>query len=283
MALFCEEKPDPLRRFLASENGAASPKTFWRVFELIGSQAFAACVAACIGSLAGTVKGIAALDGKSNEITDIPELLKSLAFEGAIITAGAMGPQKAIAQAISNEKADCVCALKGNQSGICEDVHLFLAGQESAKTCDACAATVTWHGRIEEHTSRAKQDIACLKERHPDWRGLRSIALSPRPGPVKKRKSGDGKPLRHIVAALKACELLAVARALEHRNDLPCMLGAVCGEDLCLAAKRNAALNLGAVRKAAPGLLKCQPARMPVKRKIKKACCNNDVLAAILC
>jgi hypothetical protein len=61
------------------------------------------------------------------------------------------------------------------------------------------------------------------------------------------------------------------------------MLGVIFGEDLCQTAKKNAALNLGAVRKMALGLIKRQPARMPVKRKIKKASCNNDFLAAILC
>jgi hypothetical protein len=31
------------------------------------------------------------------------------------------------------------------------------------------------------------------------------------------------------------------------------------------------------------GLIKRQPTRMPVKRKIKKASCSNAFLAAILC
>ncbi|MGE0108741.1 MAG: ISAs1 family transposase [Bdellovibrionales bacterium] len=63
IALFCEEKLDVLREFLPYENGVPSAKTFWRVFELLDSQSFAACFAAWIESLVKTVKGVVAIDG----------------------------------------------------------------------------------------------------------------------------------------------------------------------------------------------------------------------------
>jgi DDE_Tnp_1-associated len=131
IVLFCEEKLDLLRQFLPYENGVAS----WRVFELLDAQALAACFAAWMNDLVGAVKGVVAVDGKtmrgarqsaggekaqhvvspyahetglvigqrcvdgkSNEITAIPE--QTLALEGAVVTIGAMGTQKAIAQAI---------------------------------------------------------------------------------------------------------------------------------------------------------------------------------------
>ncbi len=37
IVLFCGEKLDLLRQFLLYQNGIASPKTFWRIFELLDS------------------------------------------------------------------------------------------------------------------------------------------------------------------------------------------------------------------------------------------------------
>lgn len=322
IVLFCEEKLDFLRQFLPYENGVASPKTFWRVFELLDCQAFAACFGGWMNDLIGSVKGVVAVDGKtmrgarqsggdekalhvvsayahetglaigqrcvdgkSNEITAIPELLKTLAIEGAIVTIDAMGTQKAIARAILDRKADYVLALKGNQSAICDDVRLFLADQELAKSCDVFTTLDSGHGRIEERTCRATQDIEWLRQRHPDWQGLRSIAAVEATRTNKKSKKTTTET-RFYISSLpaKACELLAATRAhWSIENNLHWMLDVIFGEDLCQTAKKNAALNLGVVRKAALGLLKRQPTRMPVKRKIKKASCNNDFLASILC
>ena len=46
------------------------------------------------------------VDGKTNEITVIPQLLEQLAIEGAIITIDAMGCQKDIAQSIVDKNAE---------------------------------------------------------------------------------------------------------------------------------------------------------------------------------
>ncbi len=64
----------------------------------------------------GMILGHRPVDGKSNEITAIPEFLDGLALDGAIVTIDAMGTQKDIAAAIIKQKADYVLALRGNQS-----------------------------------------------------------------------------------------------------------------------------------------------------------------------
>jgi predicted transposase YbfD/YdcC len=55
------------------------------------------------------------VDGKSNKIIAIPELLESLSLAGNIVTLGAMGCQHAMVRKILDLKADCILALKGNQ------------------------------------------------------------------------------------------------------------------------------------------------------------------------
>ena len=52
----------------------------------------------------------------------MPELLKLLELEGAIVTYDAMGCQKEIAQAIRDRGADYVLAVKENQPRLYEDL-----------------------------------------------------------------------------------------------------------------------------------------------------------------
>ena len=60
---------------------------------------------------------------KSNEITAIPELLKVLNLNGAVVTIDAMGCQTEIAAQIVAQQGDYVLALKGNQGNLHQDVQ----------------------------------------------------------------------------------------------------------------------------------------------------------------
>jgi hypothetical protein len=64
----------------------------------------------------GLTLGEVMTDEKSNEITAIPELLRLLAIDGAVVTMDAMGTQTAIARQIAEQNhAEYALALKGNQ------------------------------------------------------------------------------------------------------------------------------------------------------------------------
>src|SRR3569832_171883 len=120
-----------LKTFLALPNGIPSHDTFRRVFMLIDPDAFEGCFTRWAQSLTskverevvaidgktvrrsgsrrhdygplhlvsasasdqGLVLGQREVDGKSNEITAIPELLDTLHLDGAIVTLDAMGCQ----------------------------------------------------------------------------------------------------------------------------------------------------------------------------------------------
>lgn len=57
------------------------------------------------------------MEGKQNEITTIPKLLRMLQRKGAIVTIDAIGCQKEITRIIRQEnKADYVFSLKKNKS-----------------------------------------------------------------------------------------------------------------------------------------------------------------------
>ena len=77
----------------------------------------------------GLSLGQVACAEKSNEITAIPELLRLVDIQGAIITIDAMGTQKAIAEQIIDGGADYVLALKGNQETLHQQVIDYIDEQ----------------------------------------------------------------------------------------------------------------------------------------------------------
>ncbi len=77
----------------------------------------------------GLTLGQVATDEKSNEITAIPELLRLVDIQGAIITIDAMGTQTAIAEQIVEANADYVLALKGNQGTLHQAVIDYIDEQ----------------------------------------------------------------------------------------------------------------------------------------------------------
>jgi len=136
--LYGKEKKDWLATFLGLQNGIPSHDTFRRLFMIINPDAIEHCFLEWVASFSSveqrevvaidgktlrrsfdaskeqkpfhllsafsTRRGIAIgqrkVDGKSNEITAIPELLDSLNLKGSIITLDAMGCQRAIAEKI---------------------------------------------------------------------------------------------------------------------------------------------------------------------------------------
>ena len=163
---------DWLRGFLPFANGIPTAQTLRKVFRLLDSEALQRGFAAWAASLrveareviavdgktlrgsktspdgkgalhlvsayateAGLVLAQRAVDGKSNEITAIPELLDMLNLKGAIVSIDAMGTQKEIARRIVDKGADYVLALKGNQTSLHEDAALFFVDPICAAAC----------------------------------------------------------------------------------------------------------------------------------------------------
>ena len=102
----------------------------------------------------GLSLGQVATAEKSNEITAIPELLRLVDIQGAIITIDAMGTQTAIAKQIVDGRADYVLALKGNQETAHQEVVDYIDRQVENDFADVPARRYTTreqgHGRQEE-------------------------------------------------------------------------------------------------------------------------------------
>ena len=118
---------------------------------------------------------------KSNEITAIPELLKSVDIKGAIITIDAMGTQKAIAEQIIAGEADYVLALKGNQETLHQAVIDYICEQWEDDFASVKAhrhqTKESGHGREETRTYIQIAVPDGLPGSGP-WVGLRSIGVA---------------------------------------------------------------------------------------------------------
>jgi len=124
--------------------------------------------------------GQVATDEKSNEITAIPELLRLVDIQGAIITIDAMGTQKAIAKQIVDAEADYVLALKGNQDTMHKAVISHIDEQMENNFADVAArhhtTTEKGHGREETRTyiqMPAPKNLPGFGL----WKGLKSIGV----------------------------------------------------------------------------------------------------------
>ena len=148
----------------------------------------------------GLSLGQVACSEKSNEITAIPELLRLVDIQGAIITIDAMGTQKAIAEQIVAGGADYVLALKGNQETLHQAVIDHIDEQLEGDLADAQEHVTTekGHGREEERTYLqlpAPEELPGF----PRWKGLKSI------GVVTSRCLRDGKEtieVRYYISSL---------------------------------------------------------------------------------
>ena len=129
----------------------------------------------------GLSLGQVACAEKSNEITAIPELLRLVDIQGAIVTIDAMGTQKAIAAQIVDQGADYVLALKGNQETLHNAVIDYVDRQFENDFADIDVrrhtTSETAHGRAETRRyvhMPVPTDLADGKL----WKGLKSIGVA---------------------------------------------------------------------------------------------------------
>ena len=117
------------------------------------------------------------VDGKSNEITAIPELLKSLNIKGHIVTTDAMGCQTDIVKLIRKQKADYVLGLKGNQGTLHEDVVQYYDDPKLLAGCAYHKAVEKARGAVETREYWQTTDIDWLEQKKA-WAGLTSIIMT---------------------------------------------------------------------------------------------------------
>jgi predicted transposase YbfD/YdcC len=322
---FGKAKHDWLKTFLDLPNGIPSHDTFRRLFERLDPAEFQRGFLSWIEALhEATGRQVVAIDGKtlrrsfdraksqsalhmvhawatanhlllgqvavdekSNEITAIPVLLKTLEISGAIVTIDAMGCQKEIARTIRGREADYVLALKANHENLFEQVVAFWDGAcgRGMKGPDI-AYHREWsegHGRTEARRCWATSDLDWLSGRE-EWEGLHSVVMI-----EAERFIGDALSVetRYYLSSLPNDAKLLNDAVRSHwgvENSLHWVLDVTFHEDRSRIKKENAPENFGLLRRLALCLLKKEStSKRSLKGKRLRASWDEGYLRRVLC
>lgn len=323
--LYGRSKQAWLKTFLALPNGIPSHDTFRRVFMLIDPDAFESCFVRWAQSLMGKVErevvavdgktvrrsgsrrhdhgplhlvsawasdqglvlGQREVDGKSNEITAIPELLDTLHLDGAIVTLDAMGCQKDIAARIRAKGADYLLALKANHGRAFGAVRghfertCFDRGSGSRPAFDAFDDS---HGRLVRRRVFVSPAVGEIEPLH-EWPDLRKLLAVE----TIRSVNGTGKTEAEIRYFLTSCDddPAVLARAIRRHwsveNALHWVLDVTFREDDSRVRHRTAARNLALLRKIALNLVAAdRGGRTSLRGRRKKAAWNDDYMLRII-
>lgn len=296
---FCKHHRQWLKNYFQLPYGVPSHDTFRRVFSAIDSAAFQACFFEWIKSVIeifpenvipidgksirasrrdksnlkalhivsafscanGISLGQMIVDKKTNEITVIPELLKKLCIEGAIITLDAMGCQKNIAAQIIEQKGDYILRVKENQGGLLEEINDAFKEAERTQYKNMTYYTANDevnndHGRIESRKCIVLP-LMYFMTLKPKWKGLQSLVLI-----ISERETHGEKTIeyRYYISSLDPKDpkkiMLSIRTHWQIENNLHWMLDVAYREDQSRIRDENAALNMSWLKKTALGILK---------------------------
>lgn len=296
-----------LRQYLKLEHGIPSHDTLGRLFGLIKPEEFEAAFRRWVGSVLPALgpDAVVAIDGKtsrrsgkvdasplhlvsafaagaalvlgqiataekSNEKTAIPLLLQMLALEGCIVTIDAMGTQASIAQAIRDQKADYVLAVKDNQPTLADSIRDFFAifkTMPASKTPHSFFETIEKdHGRIEHRRCFVFDQLDCLHN-PAQWPDLKSFVVIESERTIKGKTSIEQ---RFYITSL-APDAERAARAIRQHwtieNQLHWCMDVAFADDQMRARTGHAAHNLATLKHLTLNLIRLDP--IPRKGSIK--------------
>lgn len=221
------------------------------------------------------------VDQKSNEITAIPKLLKTLDLEGCVVTLDAMGSQRKIAQEIISQKADYILAVKKNQKELWENVTAsvkLLTPDSESKNVEA------GHGRIESRICRTYNDLSLIR-REWDWPGLKSL-VEIQSHRHHKKTGKEETETRYYITSVKASSEEIGIKVRQHwaiENSLHWSLDVSFGEDASRKREGNAAENYSRILRIGLNLLKNDGnKKRSLRGKRLDAGWNNDYLFKLL-
>ncbi len=306
-----------LRTFLELPGGIPSHDTFGEVFGRLDPDAFCDCFLAWIRTLYTATGGQAvAIDGKtlrgsydrsdskaalhmvhawatenhlllgqkacaekSNEITAIPELLKTLNLKGCLVTIDALGCQQKIARQITGKKGDYLLGLKGNQKKLRDEVETFFF---CAQRDNFAALDMDYQRTVEKGPGRI-ETRECWIVAEPsfevgdEWGGLKSVGM------VKSERRIDGVSTfetRYYICSSAKLSASGFAQAVRGHwgieNSLHWVLDVAFREDDCRVRKANGPRNFGVLRRFALSLLKQEKTICKLGVKSKRKVCGWD-------
>jgi predicted transposase YbfD/YdcC len=219
-------------------------------------------------------------EDKTNEIPVFQSMLGYLDIEGKTITADAMHCQKETCRIIQAKGGNYLLGLKGNQSGLYEDIALFFSDAINDRDIQTSETIEKNGGRIEKRICRASDKIQWLAHL-PLWEGLETILSITR---IITAKGKTSKDTSYYISSLPCNpqNLLFVARAHWLIESMHGSLDVIWHEDSCALLSENGHKTLNSFRKLALLAHKRYVSSLPKKSSVKSivlAALLNDVLS----
>jgi len=216
----------------------------------------------------GITFGQQTVEGKSNEIPAVRELLELLEIEGCIVVADALNCQKDTAKAIVNRKADYLLSVKDNQQTLKQDIEDYVQDDSLRRGMDTFTTCEKKSGRIERRIAFSTCDIDWLYGKE-EWAELSCI------GAVNTQfttKNGKTNEWHYYISSrrLTAKELLNHARLEWSVETMHWLLDVHFHEDFCRVEDENVQQNLNIIRKVALNSIKLHKEKSESKRPISK-------------
>lgn len=222
---------------------------------------------------------------KSNEITAIPDVLKLIDIDGAIITIDAMGTQTAITEQIVEGSGDYVLALKGNHSklhdAVIEYVDEHLNDDFARITTRQHTTEELKHGRADTRTYIQFPLPQELKEK-VRFKKLKTIGIA-----ISRSETGGKESIevRYFISSLKL-GVKQFAKAIRSHwqieNSCHWSLDVTYREDALRTRHRHLAENLAWLRRFTLSLLKQHPKQDSLAMKRRSCGWNDDFLLQVL-
>lgn len=214
------------------------------------------------------------VDGKTNEITVIPELLERLAIEGSTITMDAMGCQKNIADTIVKKNADYILAVKENHRELYEPIvdEFRLNSNPETHIEEICST----HGRIEERKIETLpiETIQNQLDIH-EWVGAKTMVRV-----TYTNHADNTSEARYFISTIDYKEVERIGRSIRSHwqieNNLHWVLDVAFREDSSRIRGENCALNFAWFRKMALSFLAKEDNKMSNRRRMYRNAINPD-------
>lgn len=324
IAMFGEAKQDWLASFVALPHGIPSHDTFGRVFRHLNPEAFEACFREWTQMICELTAGeVVALDGKqlrrskdgslgregirlvsvwatenrlvlaqeavaegSNEIPTLTKLLGLLDLSGSVVTLDGIGCQTEIVEAIVQQQADYVIAVKANQETLAYDVQAAFEPTTRAFQPLYAKTVNKGHGRVEIRQCWVTDapDVMAFINDFKVWSGLRSLVKI-----TAERRLADKTEVdtRYFITSLPPdpARLLQIVRSHWHiENAFHWVLDIAFREDESRVRKDHASRNLALLRRLALNLLKQDTSlKVGIKAKRLRAGWDAPYLLKVLC
>jgi predicted transposase YbfD/YdcC len=298
MEVYGKAKFSWLNEFLELANGIPSHDTFARVFAVINPEEFQKCFMSwvqrvrrkteqeiiafdgkqsrnsgdkkngkrainMVSALAienRLVLGQKKVEGKSNEITALPELIEILELAGCIVTIDAMGCQTKIVEKIVKKEADYVIALKKNQGNLCNEVEQIfkeaIAGRFEGFKASSHSTREFNRGREEIRNYLIISDAKARINSSEKWMNLESIGLVESVRMIDEKISIE---TRYFITSLDNNVELFAKSVRGHwgiENSLHWILDVAMREDKSRIRKDNAPANFAILRHIAVNVLR---------------------------